>query len=548
MTIPLYGLNKTQNPPQSEQSSKKVLSTLQVAERVKKRLQQEKRIKIGNQFSKKNKEASNILKLSKPKTQPQDEKPRPNTSPCLSLKSDDFDNLDDLNMISNFGITDCWDNIEEQYLTEKFPDFDFNPNMVSARSNSPILEEFKDLVEDFRKSHEVPKAFSPNDIQMLDEIMRADERYKNMQIEDHQVLREILTYKLNEIQQQENIVCKALTKLRSEPIDMKNTGNIKKYKYDQNIRALNLSNHTPRDKKQKRDTEDEKCFSARSQDAGQSQKNLKQEVNLIFKNVPNIETEIEILKKLKIKLETGLAKKTKKNRQICDLKYEYFAVSEDHVPYCQIIPCYVAITTGPIQEFKVKYLSIQQLKTVPEFYLPDEKGFTKTNFEKIKSDPDVFMKLLKPMDSLPDQRNDSLLFNDFLLNMYTVWLKNQDLKDLDLIPPRLSVNAGGGDFLHTSAIMSKVVKLKKKGKSLKKRKSKGMVCKRTSSVSIKNWKLKDILEKKQHRLKNSRKTLEKTKEIIISKGNWKSTFICCLYSVIFILLILALTYPNYKCM
>ncbi|XP_067642082.1 uncharacterized protein [Eurosta solidaginis] len=265
------------------------------------------------------------------------------------------------------------------------------PTTDTLNMSANIALQFRRLL-DCRK-----RDMAPDEISMIKKVVKTDERHRELQPNDSILFKEILKTQLKEIIRQETVVKSALHNLDELPdADCPSTVAIHK---------ADITTDTPRKKPQ---------------------------VDVIFKNVPTLEKEIIILKALGEKLEATLKRTVSQgdlklvelSNLATPIEYRWCSVCVESMQHAinEFVPKGVRKCIGVVQEFRIEYKTIVELKEQAShhFYLPSNKDnaeLKRTSFKRLKENPDLLMRYLKPKNTLVpfnvlDQ--DPCFFNSFL--------------------------------------------------------------------------------------------------------------------------------------
>ncbi|XP_053950010.1 uncharacterized protein LOC128858084 isoform X1 [Anastrepha ludens] len=265
------------------------------------------------------------------------------------------------------------------------------PTTESLNMSANIASNFRCLL-DYRK-----KNMAPDEISVIKNVVKTDERHRQLQPNDSVLFKEILKTQLKEIVRQETVIKSALHNLNEQP--------------EADYHPPTLTIHEPI-------TPDSGC--------------KKQQVDVIFKNVPTLEKEIIILKALGEKLEATLKRTVSHadlqllelTKFVTPLANKWYYAYPDNVQYASIesAPKGVRRCMDIVQEFRMEHKTIVELKEQSNhhFYLPSSKDKTelkRTSFKRLKENPDLLMRYLKPKNTLVPfnvLEQDPCFFNSFL--------------------------------------------------------------------------------------------------------------------------------------
>ncbi|XP_014100419.2 uncharacterized protein [Bactrocera oleae] len=265
------------------------------------------------------------------------------------------------------------------------------PTTESLNMSATISSNFRCLLDSRKKN------MAPDEIAMIKNVVKTDERHRQLQPNDSILFKEILKTQLKEIIRQETVVKSALHNLNEHPLVNSPT---------------TVAIHKP------------------VIPLGVEPK--KQQVDVIFKNVPTLEKEIIILKALGEKLEATLKRtvshsdiKLKElNKLATTLETKWHISHHDNFQYAcnEFLSMGVRRCIGIVQEFRMEHKTIVELKEQAShhFYLPSNKDNTelkRTSFKRLKENPDLLMRYLKPKSTLVPfnvLEQDPCFFNSFL--------------------------------------------------------------------------------------------------------------------------------------
>nr|XP_014100420.1 uncharacterized protein LOC106625131 isoform X3 [Bactrocera oleae] len=300
---------------------------------------------------------------------------------------------DQLNTDYEFEDSEMEKQIESQ---DSLDDFVIAPLMAvpttdSLNMSATISSNFRCLLDSRKKN------MAPDEIAMIKNVVKTDERHRQLQPNDSILFKEILKTQLKEIIRQETVVKSALHNLNEHPLVNSPT---------------TVAIHKPV--------------------IPLSVEPKKQQVDVIFKNVPTLEKEIIILKALGEKLEATLKRtvshsdiKLKElNKLATTLETKWHVSHHDNFQYAcnEFLSMGVRRCIGIVQEFRMEHKTIVELKEQAShhFYLPSNKDNTelkRTSFKRLKENPDLLMRYLKPKSTLVPfnvLEQDPCFFNSFL--------------------------------------------------------------------------------------------------------------------------------------
>lgn len=300
---------------------------------------------------------------------------------------------DQLNTDYEFEDSEMEKQIESQ---DSLDDFVIAPLMAvpttdSLNMSATISSNFRCLLDSRKKN------MAPDEIATIKNVVKTDERHRQLQPNDSILFKEILKTQLKEIIRQETVVKSALHNLNEHPLVNSPT---------------TVAIHKP------------------VIPLGVEPK--KQQVDVIFKNVPTLEKEIIILKALGEKLEATLKRtvshsdiKLKElNKLATTLETKWHVSHHDNFQYAcnEFLSMGVRRCIGIVQEFRMEHKTIVELKEQAShhFYLPSNKDNTelkRTSFKRLKENPDLLMRYLKPKSTLVPfnvLEQDPCFFNSFL--------------------------------------------------------------------------------------------------------------------------------------
>ncbi|XP_028898240.2 uncharacterized protein LOC105215469 isoform X3 [Zeugodacus cucurbitae] len=265
------------------------------------------------------------------------------------------------------------------------------PTTDSLNMSATISSNFRCLLEGRKKN------MAPEEIATIKNVVKTDERHRQLQPNDSILFKEILKTQLKEIIRQETVVKSALHNLNDHSVvNIPTTIAIPKP-----VLALDVE---PK----------------------------KQQVDVIFKNVPTLEKEIIILKALGEKLEATLKRTVSQgdiklhelNKLATTLETKWHVSHPDNFQFAcnEFLSMGVRRCIGLVQEFRMEHKTIVELKEQAShhFYLPSNKDSTelkRTSFKRLKENPDLLMRYLKPKSTLVPfnvLEQDPCFFNSFL--------------------------------------------------------------------------------------------------------------------------------------
>ncbi|XP_039961210.1 uncharacterized protein LOC120775211 isoform X2 [Bactrocera tryoni] len=265
------------------------------------------------------------------------------------------------------------------------------PTTDSLNMSATISSNFRCLLDCRQKN------MAPDEIATIKNVVKTDERHRQLQPNDSILFKEILKTQLKEIIRQETVVKSALHNLNDHPVVSSPT---------------TVAIHKP---VITLDVEPKK-----------------QQVDVIFKNVPTLEKEIIILKALGEKLEATLKRTVSQgdiklqelNKLATTLETKWHISHPDNFQYAcnEFLSMGVRRCIGIVQEFRMEHKTIVELKEQAShhFYLPSNKDSTelkRTSFKRLKENPDLLMRYLKPKSTLVPfnvLEQDPCFFNSFL--------------------------------------------------------------------------------------------------------------------------------------
>lgn len=285
---------------------------------------------------------------------------------------------------------------------------DFNDEYkLTPLINSYASNNTKENFNDFLKNKGI--SMNVEDIEIVKDIIELDCRYENLW-ENPTQFKDILKTQLQTILKNESVVKRVLKSLDS---------------------STSIS-----DSLENKSAKQFFSFSDRN----------KINVEVTFKNVPTLEKEIEILRTLGEKLETTLRRNrldkmlqrnvvlrptkvlqfsTEKYRQV---KYEIYALTTENMVMHSVEVFGLCHFVGIVEEFLISQKSIIELKQDLEhqFYIPsdsDSVRWIRTSFKNLKTTPDELMRHIKP-------KNSQIVFN--VLEQDPIFFKNPFHKTLKL--------------------------------------------------------------------------------------------------------------------
>ncbi|KAL9874151.1 uncharacterized protein ACN2A1_014235 [Glossina fuscipes fuscipes] len=283
-------------------------------------------------------------------------------------------------------------------------------------SSIRIISNFRDLL--LRKQFSMEN----EDLSVLKDVVKTDERYHNLNKNNSGLFKDILKTQLANILKNETVVKTALSKLESHVMASQEV------QTDCDIGPLI------------------ECQAVNNID----DKTKKVEVNVVFKNVPSLEKEIVILRTLGEKLEATLRNSGSRHSASIDTLAlasgsveivnsisstgDYIATPEPKLmafiasfeQYVMIIVEVLGIVLeyGEVREFRIAKKTIVELKEDANrpFYVPsncENAELKRTSFKKLKENPDILMRYLRPKNSfvsfnILDQ--DPIFFNNILFS------------------------------------------------------------------------------------------------------------------------------------
>uniref|UniRef100_W8B846 Uncharacterized protein n=2 Tax=Ceratitis capitata TaxID=7213 RepID=W8B846_CERCA len=290
----------------------------------------------------------------------------------------DYDEYEDSEVEKQIG---SQDSLEEFVVAPLMP----VPTNESLNMSATIASNFRCLLDSRQKNME------PDEIATIKNVVKTDQRHRQLQRNDSVLFKEILKTQLKEIIRQETVVKSALHNLNEFP--------------------STIAIHKP----QTPDTEPKKP-----------------QVDVIFKNVPTLEKEIIILKALGEKLEATLKRTISQgDMKLAEMhklatptesKWHSAYMDNFEYAYTESLSLGVRRSIGIVQEFRMEHKTIVELKEQAShhFYLPSNKDSTelkRTSFKRLKENPDLLMRYLKPKSTLVPfnvLEQDPCFFNSFL--------------------------------------------------------------------------------------------------------------------------------------
>ncbi|XP_017493263.1 PREDICTED: uncharacterized protein LOC108381355 [Rhagoletis zephyria] len=313
------------------------------------------------------------------KTSPRSE----NMSPMLTVpRIKDYD-TDDFEIVNQ---VESQDSLEDFVVAPLIP----VPTTESLNMSAYITSNFCSLLDNRKKNME------PEEISVIKNVVKTDERHRHLQPNDSILFKDILKTQLKEIIRQEMVVKSALKNLHELPeTDCPST----------------IATHKP---------------------STPNSAHKKPQVDVIFKNVPTLEKEIIILKALGEKLEATLKRTVSQNelkllelnKLATPIANKWHCSYPDNMEYASIalMPTGIRRCVGIVQEFRMELKTIVELKEQANqhFYLPSNKDnseLKRTTFKRLKENPDLLMRYLKPKNTLVPfnvLEQDPCFFNSFL--------------------------------------------------------------------------------------------------------------------------------------
>uniref|UniRef100_A0A1B0G0N0 Uncharacterized protein n=1 Tax=Glossina morsitans morsitans TaxID=37546 RepID=A0A1B0G0N0_GLOMM len=284
-------------------------------------------------------------------------------------------------------------------------------------SSTRIISNFRDLL--LRKQFSMEN----EDLSVLKDVVKTDERYHNLNKNNSRLFKDILKTQLANILKNEAVVKTALSKLESRHVMAS-----QEVQTDCDIGPLiewQAVNST-------------------------DDKTKKVEVNVVFKNVPSLEKEIVILRTLGEKLEATLRSSGSRHSTSKDTlpltsgsigivnstsstgdyivmplpRLMAFIASVEQYVMINVEILGVVLAFGEVREFRIAKKTIVELKEDANrpFYIPsncENAELKRTSFKKLKENPDILMRYLRPKDSLVSFNildQDPIFFNNILFS------------------------------------------------------------------------------------------------------------------------------------
>ncbi|XP_055911151.1 uncharacterized protein LOC129945423 [Eupeodes corollae] len=416
-----------------------------------------------------------------------------------------------------------------------FEKYDLPPESFHPKKSN--LRHFKELLE--REESSQNKLLQKSEVELLRDIVKADERYQKLKRDDYQLLKEILLGQLKEISEQERVIKIALNKIRCERNQDFQVSTLKVAKAEQplesNITKINL-NKVPLATDQK-SIEKKTCT---------PKTKAKQELDVFFKNVPTLESEIRILKLLGQKLEETLKKSTEtttiKSTPLTLLStqclyYKHFVT----IASSMVFPMAFKSILGLVQEFKISHQTINELKLERDFYIAtDLDNFTlqRTNFDLLRYNPEFLLRKLKPLTK--DSRlkfnfieQDPMFFNHFIANICNISPKTltgtyipENSKTINCVPAikMNDVGDGAGDFIFKDDDLNKEL-----------------------PVEMENAISRTISDRNKFKQQRSRTPLQEKKFVSAKNSLLKTVLLGFLHLTLVLVVLSAIFYPDVIC-
>ncbi|XP_055840743.1 uncharacterized protein LOC129908338 [Episyrphus balteatus] len=382
----------------------------------------------------------------------------------------DFENINPNKLPDHFYESELDDFIRKQYPDfEESSEYDFQEPFTIENFDLPeetfhpkdSLRHFKELLDQEESSKN--KLLEKSEIELLKDIIKADERYQKLKRDDYLLLKEILMGQLKEISEQERVIKIALERIRSRSYSGVKVDVLQVVKAEQPLENNFAESNIEKVPLPRSDSIEKKIDESKASPR-------RQEVDVFFKNVPSLEREIRILKLLGRKLEETLKKSSKKEEPII-LKPPVVLLTTESICFkhsiCNASSSILLLASksilGIVQEFKISHQTIDELKLERDFYIAsDLDNFTlqRTNFDNLRNNPEMLLRRLKPFTK--DSRlkfnvieQDPLFFNHFLANICKISSKSYDgtfipkihnLNQKSNIIPTMAMNGAGDHF------------------------------------------------------------------------------------------------------
>ncbi|XP_037817097.1 uncharacterized protein LOC119607294 [Lucilia sericata] len=280
-------------------------------------------------------------------------------------------------------------------------------------------------VREFLQQHQ--KCMTLEDIEIVKDVVKSDSRYRNVD-QNPKLFAEILKTQLQNTLKHEFAIKNVLDCLESSGLE-------------QNLQI-----------------ETTKSINKIVSYSGNNTETQKFEVDIIFKNVPSLDKEIEILRALGEKLEATLKSSTSlrknhddlgtdksiftpsiakdKNRRVMSkLRYELYVLTGEYNAEVSVHQIGIRLHMGIINEFYMAQKTIIELKEESSrpFYVPsnlESLQLKRTSFKKLKETPSELMRYLKPKNSkvaFNMLEQDPIFFNNLFNKSVKLWSIPYDL-------------------------------------------------------------------------------------------------------------------------
>lgn len=287
--------------------------------------------------------------------------------------------------------------------------------LMSSRSyhDSNTSIKIVNYVRGFLKNNDT--CMASEDIELVNDVIKSDRRYRDLNECNPKLFKDILITQLQGILKHEFALKSALDKLDSSA-DLQCSQQVQTMQTMQSAEDILSSAHINTKELQKL------------------------EVDVIFKNVPSLEKEIIILRALGEKLEATLksssshrevvSRKTQESLALSSKTSELFMVHEiyelaiEHCVQVKVRSLGICYLIGIVKEFCIAEKTIDELQQDLNrpFYIPINPAtaeLKRTSFKKLKENPDILLRHIKPKNSVVAfnvLEQDPVFFNNIIFS------------------------------------------------------------------------------------------------------------------------------------